>query len=211
MINNIDVLIHSSIRIRTGSGSIYIDPFHMDEETHDAAFILITHDHHDHFSPEDIRKAAREDTVLVAPENMAKKAREVSGLVAEIVTVAPGNSYEIKGLSLETIPAYNTLKPFHPKSAGWVGYILNLEGKRIYIAGDTDITEENRKVSCDIALVPVGGTYTMDAKKAAKLVNEIRPEIAVPMHYGDIVGSPKDAEIFKKNVDPAVKVVIRMV
>ena len=210
MINNIDVLIHSSIRIRTGSGSIYIDPFHMDEETHDAAFILITHDHHDHFSPEDIRKAAREDTVLVAPENMAKKAREVSGLVAEIVTVAPGNSYEIKGLSLETIPAYNTLKPFHPKSAGWVGYILNLEGKRIYIAGDTDITEENRKVSCDIALVPVGGTYTMDAKKAAKLVNEIRPEIAVPMHYGDIVGSPKDAEIFKKNVDPAVKVVIRM-
>ncbi len=210
MINNIDVLIHSSIRIRTGSGSIYIDPFHMDEETHDAAFILITHDHHDHFSPEDIRKAAREDTVLVAPENMAKKAREVSGLVAEIVTVAPGNSYEIKGLSLETIPAYNTLKPFHPKSAGWVGYILNLEGKRIYIAGDTDITEENRKVSCDIALVPVGGTYTMDAKKAAKLVNEIRPEIAVPMHYGDIVGSPKDAEIFKKNVDPAIEVAIRM-
>ena len=210
MINHIDVLVHSSIRIRTESGSIYIDPFHMDEETHDAAFILITHDHYDHFSPEDIRKAAREDTVMVVPENMKKKAGEAADLVAETVTVSPGHSYTVKGLSLETIPAYNVLKPFHPKSAGWVGYILNLDGKRIYIAGDTDITDENKKVSCDIALVPVGGTYTMDAKKAAKLVNLIRPEIAVPMHYGDIVGDPKDAEIFKKNVDPAIKVAIRM-
>lgn len=210
MIEKIEVLAHSSIRIRLESGSIYIDPFHVEEAFHDAALILVTHDHYDHFSPEDIRKVCRKDTILTVPENMKDKAAVLAGSVGKIVTVRAGRSYNIDDFEFETLPAYNTLKPFHPKSAGWVGYILQIEGQRIYIAGDTDITKENKQVSCDIALVPVGGTYTMDAGKAAKLVNIIRPKIAVPTHYGDIVGKKEDAAIFAQNVDPDIRVEIRM-
>lgn len=209
MIENIDVLTHSSIRIRYGSGSIYFDPFHVKEDYHDASYILVTHDHYDHFSQEDIRKVCRGDTILIAPEKMADKAMALSGTVGKVVTVRPGESCSIDGLEIETLPAYNTLKPFHPKTAGWVGYIVILDGQRIYVAGDTDITKENKEVACDIALVPVGGTYTMDARKAAKLVNTIRPKIAVPTHYGDIVGKEEDAETFAMNVDSDIKVVIR--
>ena len=102
---------------------------------------------------------------------------------------------------------YNILKPFHPKAAGWVGYILKINGKRIYIAGDTDATKEAKEVICDIALVPIGGTYTMDAKKAAELVNEINPEVVIPTHYGSIVGKLSDAKVFAANVKDTIKVV----
>ena len=112
----------------------------------------------------------------------------------------------MEGLKFETVRAYNLLKPFHPKSAQWVGYILETGGKRIYIAGDTDATKEAKAVKCDIALVPIGGTYTMDAKKAADFVNEIRPEIAIPVHYGNVVGKPSDGEVFAGNVKDPVKV-----
>ena len=206
MTENIEVFTQNSIRIRSETGTIYIDPFHMKEEPKDADLILITHDHYDHFSPEDIGKVSRSDTVLVVPEKMAGKAREATGMVGSIETVKPGEHREISGLLLETIPAYNLLKPFHPKSAGWVGYILCLEGKRIYIAGDTDATKEAKAVRCDVALVPVGGTYTMDAKKAAELINEIRPTVAIPVHYGSVVGSAADGDTFAANVKDPVRV-----
>lgn len=206
MTENITVFRQNSIRIKSGDTVIYVDPFQMEETYHDAAFILITHDHYDHFSPESIEKAACKDTVLVVPEKMKKKASEVSGFVSKIVTVSPGAKESAYGLEFETVPAYNLLKPFHPKSAEWVGYILCLDGKRIYIAGDTDATKEAKEVKCDVALVPIGGTYTMDAKKAAEFVNAIRPEVAIPVHYGHIVGSPKDGEIFAANVNPPVRV-----
>ena len=125
-------------------------------------------------------------------------------------TVIQGVFREAGGLEFETVAAYNTLKPFHPKRAGWVGYILRVNGKRIYIAGDTDLTKEAREVKCDIALVPVGGTYTMDARKAAELVNEIRPEIAIPVHYGSVAGSPADADRFSEMVSSSIKVEIKM-
>jgi len=206
MTENIEVFTQNSIRIRSGVGVVYIDPFQMKEEPKDADFVLITHDHYDHFSPEDIGKVVKADTVLVVPEKMESKAKEVSGAVGKIVTVNPGESCEIGGFSFETVPAYNTLKPFHPKSAGWVGYILRINGKRIYISGDTDATNEAKAVKCDIALVPIGGTYTMDAKKAAELINAIRPEVAIPVHYGNIVGKPGDGEVFAENVMAPVKV-----
>lgn len=126
--------------------------------------------------------------------------------MSKIVTVTPGVYKEIDGLEFETVAAYNTLKPFHRKDAGWVGYILRIDGKRIYIAGDTDATKEARGVKCDVALVPIGGTYTMDAKKAADLVNEIRPSVAIPVHYGAVVGSPKDGDVFAANVREPIKV-----
>ena len=206
MTDNIEVFIQNSIRIRSGVGVIYVDPFRMQEEPKDADFILITHDHYDHFSPEDIGKVCKADTVLVVPEKMAAKAQEVRGMVGKIETVKPGIYREIGELEFETVPAYNTLKPFHPKSAEWVGYILRIDGERIYIAGDTDATREAKAVKCDIALVPIGGTYTMDAKKAAELINTIRPDVAIPVHYGHIVGKPSDGDVFAENVMYPIKV-----
>ena len=205
MLDNIDVFKQNSIRIKSDAGTIYIDPFKIDNETHDADFILITHEHYDHFSPEDIDKIKKDDTVLVVPEKMEAKAANAG--IKETQTVKPGTYHEIGNLELETIPAYNLLKPFHPKAAGWVGYILKVNGKRIYIAGDTDATKEAKEVICDIALIPIGGTYTMDAKKAAELVNEINPEIAIPTHYGSVVGKLSDAKIFAANVKDTIKVV----
>ena len=206
MVDKIDVFKQNSIRIKSDVGTIYIDPFKIDDETHDADFILITHDHYDHFSSEDIAKIKKDTTVLVVPEKMEAKAVKESG-IKEIETVKPGTYHEIGNLELETIPMYNILKPFHPKAAGWVGYILKINGKRIYIAGDTDATKEAKEVICDIALVPIGGTYTMDAKKAAELVNEINPEVAIPTHYGSIVGKLSDAKVFAANVKDTIKVV----
>ena len=206
MVDKIDVFKQNSIRIKSDVGMIYIDPFKIDDETHDADFILITHDHYDHFSSEDIAKVKKDTTVLVVPEKMEAKAVKESG-IKEIETVKPGTYHEIGNLELETIPAYNLLKPFHPKAAGWVGYILKINGKRIYIAGDTDATKEAKEVICDIALVPIGGTYTMDAKKAAELVNEINPEVAIPTHYGSIVGKLSDSKVFAANVKDTIKVV----
>ena len=203
---DITVFTQNSIRIGSSIGKIYIDPFRMNEAPKDADYILVTHDHYDHFNPEDIPKVSRGDSVLVVPENMKEKAKEVSGMVGRIVTVKPGDSLNVDKLSVDTIPSYNIGKPFHPKEAGWVGYILNVDGKRIYIAGDTDATEEAKKVKCDIALVPIGGKYTMNAKEAAELVNIIRPKIAIPVHFGGVVGSPEDAETFKSNVDKDIEV-----
>lgn len=206
MIENIFVNGQNSIQIKDRLGMIYVDPFQIRKKTNDAAFIFITHDHYDHFSPDDIAKVAGDNTILVVPEKMAGKARQVSEMVGRVETVRPGLHREIQGLEFETVPAYNVLKPFHPKSAEWVGYIFLVDGKRIYVAGDTDATKEAKAVKCDVALVPVGGTYTMDAKKAAELVNTIHPTVAIPVHYGTVVGSPKDGEVFAEYVKEPTEV-----
>ena len=116
----------------------------------------------------------------------------------------------VQGIKFETIPAYNTNKTFHPKKNGWVGYIIIINGIRYYIAGDTDITEENKKVKCDEAFVPVGGTYTMNFKEAANLINEIKPKIAIPIHYGSVVGTEQDAIDFIRLLHPEIKGIILM-
>ena len=206
MVDNITVNTQNSIRITSRVGVIYIDPLEIPDDKNNADYILITHDHYDHFSPEDIRKVAKSGSVLVVPEKMASKAQEVADAVGRIETVKPAVYREISGLEFETVPAYNTLKPFHSKSAEWVGYVLRIDGKRIYIAGDTDATKEAKAVKCDIAIVPIGGTYTMDARKAAELVNTLRPDIAIPVHYGSIVGKPSDGDVFAENVKSPIKV-----
>ena len=210
MTENIRIFTQNSIRIESAQGAIYIDTFKMNEAPHDAAYILITHDHYDHFSPDDIEKVANKNTILVVPEKMKSKADKIFGMVKRIETVSPGIKTEIDGLGIEAVPSYNIIKPFHPKSAGWVGYILNIDGERIYIAGDTDLTKEAKEVKCDIALIPIGGTYTMDAKKAAELVNIIKPKTVIPTHYGSIVGTAKDADAFAKLVDESIDVNIIM-
>lgn len=207
MLDNIEVFTHSSIRIKDKARAIYIDPFQMKSDPHDADYVFITHSHSDHFSLDDIRKVIKSSTILVVPSKMEDDARELSAEVKNIIPLKPGIYKELSGLEVETIPAYNTVKPFHPKRAEWLGYILRIDGKRVYIAGDTGATKEAKQVRCDIALIPVGGTYTMDVKRAAELVNIIRPEYAIPTHYGSIVGKKTDGQTFASLVDSTIKVV----
>ena len=210
MLNNIEVLYHSSIRINKEK-TIYIDPFKIDRNYNDADIIFVTHDHYDHYSEEDIDKVINENAVIVIPEELLTKVLKKGINKDAIVTVEPDKKYMVQGIKFETVPAYNTYKTFHPKENGWVGYVIEINGIKYYIAGDTDITEENKKVKCDVAFVPVGGTYTMDFKEAAQLVNEIQPKVAVPIHYGSVVGTKQDAEEFIKLLHTNIKGVILMI
>jgi len=195
----IEINCHSSIKITKGK-IIYIDPFKIEKESHDADIILITHDHYDHYSPEDIEKVTTNETIVVAPKTM-----KALNKMKNVILVEPSKTYEVRGIKIETIPAYNNNKQFHPKNNKWVGYIIEIEGTRYYIAGDTDITPENKQVKCDVALVPVGGTYTMTAEEGAELVNMIKPKIAIPTHYGSIVGNKEDGEKFQKLLNAEIE------
>ena len=209
MLEDITVLCHSSIKINKEK-VIYIDPFKIDKNYNDADIIFITHDHYDHYSEEDINRVKKEDTVIIVPEELLTKVLRKGFRQDYIITVVPNQKYMVEGIEFETVSAYNTNKQFHPKENEWVGYIIEIKGSRYYIAGDTDITEENKKVKCDVALVPVGGTYTMDFKEAAYLINEIKPKIAVPIHYGSVVGTKQDAIDFSKLVHPEIECKILM-
>ena len=209
MLENIEVLYHSSIRINKEK-TIYIDPFKIDRNYNDADIVFITHDHYDHYSEEDIDKVINENTTIIIPEELLTKLLRKGINKNAIITVEPNEKYMVQGIKFETIPAYNTNKTFHPKENGWVGYIITLDDIRYYIAGDTDITEENRRVKYDVAFVPVGGTYTMDFKEAASLINEIKPKIAVPTHYGSVVGTEQDAIDFIRLLHPEIKGIILM-
>ena len=209
MLENIEVLYHSSIRINKDK-IIYIDPFKIDKNYNDADIVFITHDHYDHYSEEDIDKVINKNTTIIIPEGLLTKLLRKGINKNAIITVEPNVKYMVQGIKFETIPAYNTNKSFHPKENDWVGYIITLNDIRYYVAGDTDITEENRKVKCDVAFVPVGGTYTMDFKEAAQLINEIQPKIAVPIHYGSVIGTEQDASDFIKLLHPNIKGMILM-
>lgn len=209
MSNNIEILYHSCIKIN-GEKIIYIDPFKVEKNYNDADLIFITHDHYDHYSEEDIDKVINRNTIIIVPDGLLTKLFKKGIDKDRVVVVKPNNEYKIDEISFETIPAYNINKKFHPKENGWVGYIINLENTKYYIAGDTDITEENQKVNCDIAFVPVGGTYTMDYIEAASLVNKIEPKIAIPIHYGSIVGTKQDAANFIKLLNSNIEGIILM-
>ena len=209
MLENIEVLCHSCIKFNKGE-VIYFDPFKIEKNYNDADAIFITHDHYDHYSEEDIDKVIKEETIIVAPEDLLTKLLKKGFERDNMVLVTPNQKYTVKGIEFQTIPAYNVNKQFHPKANEWVGYVLKIDGVTYYIAGDTDITEENKKVKCDVAFVPVGGTFTMDYKEAAELINEIKPKIAVPTHYGSIVGEKSDGISFSKLVSPEIEVEVLM-
>lgn len=209
MLDDIQVLCHSSIKLNKEK-VIYFDPFHIKEEFHDADIIFCTHSHYDHFSKEDINKVKKEDTFIVVTEDLKNKCLENGFSLDQILLVKPNREYKLFNFTFNTIPAYNINKQFHPKQNNWVGYILNFNNTTFYIAGDTDITEENKKVKCDIAFIPVGGTYTMDYKEAAELTNIINPKIVIPTHYGDIVGKKEDAQAFEQVVNSNIQCVIKM-
>lgn len=209
MLEDIEVLYHSSIRINKGK-LIYIDPYHIEKNYNDADMIFITHDHYDHYSEEDIDKVRKNNTIFIVPENLLNKLIKKGINDENIITLDPGDAENIDGIKVEAIHSYNMDKPFHPKENNWLGYVIEIDGVRYYIAGDTDITEENKKIKCDVAFVPVGGTYTMNFSEAAQLVNIIKPKIAVPIHYGSIVGTKQDATDFIKLLYPTTKGIILM-
>ncbi len=200
-LDNITVNAQSSIRI-AGSKILYFDPFQIADVSHDADIIFITHEHYDHFEPESIAKIKKEGTFLAAPESMKKKVLSESGVESDrCVFYNPGETHELEGIVIETIPAYNKLKPFHPKGKQWQGYIVKMDDARYYVAGDTDVNEDIQKVKCDVALIPIGGHYTMDKKQAADYIANLKPKAVIPTHYGNVVGKPTDGSDFQNDVE----------
>ena len=204
----VEVLCHSSIKI-TEDVIIYIDPYKINKEYHDADYIFFTHSHYDHFSPEDIEKVKKESTVFIVTEDIKEETEKLFSK-EYVFAVGPNENYHVHGLDFKTTYAYNVNKGFHPKENRWVGYIITVNHKTYYIAGDTDNIEEIRDIECDEALIPIGGTYTMDYQEAAGLANTIKAKVVIPTHYGSIVGDKEDAIKFKELVNnKEVKILIK--
>lgn len=181
---------HSSIRIE-GEQVVYIDPWKVGGEPK-ADLILVSHGHHDHFSPIDIGKLQKENTIVVGPPDCMTR------LAGNVLPMQPGGTVTIGDIKIEAVPSYTPQKPFHPRASQWLGFILEMAGMRIYYAGDTDFIPEMKDIRADIVILPVGGTYTMTAEEAARAVELIQPQLAIPIHCGDIVGVMDDTERFKK-------------
>jgi L-ascorbate metabolism protein UlaG (beta-lactamase superfamily) len=203
---------HSGFRIRTREATVYIDPYRVLDGPQ-ADLILITHGHYDHYSPQDVERLSHEDTCLVAPPAVAERAQ------GRVSSIAPGQDLELEqvpGIEVTAVAAYNTSKRdtdgrlFHPREAGWVGYDLNVRGERLYHSGDTDVIEEMDAVTgVDVALLPVSGTYVMTAGEAAEAARRIQPRVAVPMHWGEHIGTREDAEAFAAKAPGEVRILER--
>jgi len=195
-------LTHASIRFERDK-VIYIDPFKIDGAPKDADIIFCTHDHFDHLSPGDIKKVMKPGAILVVPKKKAKKFKKYE--LSEVIGVEPFNEYEAQGIKFRTVPSYNLDKKFHKKKKNWVGYIIDVDEASYYFAGDTDYIPEMDEIEADVVFLPVGGTYTMNAEEAAKAANSIKPKVAVPIHFGTVVGAREDAETFTKNLDQGIQ------
>lgn len=200
---NFQWLGHDGYRISAAGKTIYIDPYQLSkpqQHKNDADIILISHNHFDHLSIDDLKHLVNTKTTIVAAKECTEQLKGLKA--AQVKGASPGDKITVQGLSIETIPAYNTNKKFHPKADGKVGFVLTANDLRIYHTGDSDDIPEMSSVTPDVALVPVSGTYVMTAEEAARAVNDkIRPrKLAIPMHYGSIVGSEQDAIKFKQMV-----------
>jgi L-ascorbate metabolism protein UlaG (beta-lactamase superfamily) len=210
LLDALDWLGHSGFRLRAGRAVVYIDPYRVPDGAAPADLILITHGHYDHFSPQDVEKLSTKRTWLVGPAAVAER---VSG---QVHSIAPGEFLEdeiVRGVHVGAVAAYNTSKRdadgnvFHPREAGWVGYELNVWGERLYHSGDTDVIPEmDRVTGVDVALLPVSGTYVMTANEAAEAARRIQPRVAVPMHWGEVIGTAEDARAFAKKAPVEVRI-----
>lgn len=209
MYEEVRVLTHSSIRIEAGGEVMYFDPFNIKDAAHDADIIFVTHEHFDHFSPEDIAKISNSFTLLVCPESMKERLKETDIDEEFIELVVPGDELEVNKVRIEAVAAYNVGKQFHPKENAWVGYIVTAGDTVYYVAGDTDVNADVSGVHCDVALLPCGGKYTMDVNEAAALAEKIAPKLAIPTHYGSVAGDPgcgaAFAEILKGKIETSVR------
>lgn len=191
---------HDGFRIDAGK-TIYVDPYQI-EGGPVADLILITHEHFDHCSPEDVAKIQGPETVIVTEKDSAKK------VTGDVRVLKPGEILDLGDVKIEAVPSYNTDKDFHPKKNGWLGFIVEIEGVKVYHAGDADFIPEMKDFEVDIALLPVSGTYVMTADQAVKAALAINPKLAIPMHYGAIVGDEQDALNFKKELEGKIDVSI---
>jgi L-ascorbate metabolism protein UlaG (beta-lactamase superfamily) len=213
LLDSLEWLGHSGFRIRVGKAVIYIDPYRVPDGAPPADLILVTHGHYDHFSPQDIERLTGKGTWLVGPAAVAER---VSG---QVHSIAPGEALDdelVRGVYVAAVAAYNTSKrdgdgnPFHPREAGWVGYELNVRGERLYHSGDTDVIPEMDSVTgVDVALLPVSGVYVMTAQEAAEAARRIQPRVAVPMHWGQHLGSEEDARTFAEHAPVQVRILPR--
>lgn len=196
----ISINARSSIRIE-GTKVIYFDPFKITEHKHDADIVFITHEHYDHFSPEDIKKIFNENTILIAPYSMKQIVFEeigkIGGETKFVKAEDSGTNLMIDGVLIKWVRAYNIDKPFHTKESGWIGYVVTLDEETYFVTGDTDANEDNENVKCDILLVPCGGKYTFNTDEAAEFTYKLRPRKVIPTHYTDMVGESEIGEIFK--------------
>lgn len=191
---------HASFKICREDTVIYIDPWKLKKSPNDATLVLVSHSHYDHYSPEDIAKVSGPDTKLIASADVVVKEKAGEAIM-------PGLVVELESVRVRGVAAYNPDKQFHPRAKNWVGFIIEIGGKRIYYAGDTDLTEEMKALKdIDVALLPVGGTYTMNAEEAAEAARHIKPRQAIPYHWGDIVGGRSDAERFAELAECEVKI-----
>ncbi len=203
MKDNIEVFCQSTIRISRDL-VLYFDPFKIENESFDADIIFITHDHFDHFDIKSILKIKKDDTFIVVPSTL--KDEVLSYFERDnIIVVEPNNNYVVRGISFRTVPAYNTNKDFHPRSKNWVGYLVFIDNISYYIMGDTDDTVDARSIKPDVLFIPIGGVYTMNYKEAIEFTNYVKPKVAVPIHYGDIVGSKEDAEKYIMDLDSEIE------
>jgi L-ascorbate metabolism protein UlaG (beta-lactamase superfamily) len=200
MVDRVVWLGHDGFRI-DGPKTVYIDPYGISPGK-PADLILVTHEHFDHCSPEDVARVQTPETAVITEKDSALK------LSGDLRILAPGETVEIAGVRVETVPAYNVNKNFHPKSKGWLGFIVEIDGVRIYHAGDTDFIPEMSGIETDIALLPVSGTYVMTAEEAVEAALAIGPKVAIPMHYGAIVGGPSDADTFRSALEGKIEVVV---
>jgi L-ascorbate metabolism protein UlaG (beta-lactamase superfamily) len=213
LLDSVEWLGHSGFRIRAGGSVLYIDPYRVSPGAPPADLILITHGHYDHFSPQDLERLSHDGTRLVGPAAVAER---VGGRVHSI---APGESLGdelVRGVEVSAVAAYNTSKRdadgrvFHPREAGWVGYEVNVRGERLYHSGDTDVIPEmDGLTGVDVALLPVSGVYVMTADEAAEAARRIQPRVAVPMHWGEQIGTEADARAFAERAPVEVRIMER--
>lgn len=192
-IKSIHWLHHASFRVETSDSIIYFDPWKI-KNTIKADYIFVSHNHFDHFSINDIDNLTKKGTIIICPSEVSVEIKNYS-----LKEVKTGDTFKTGNLKTEVIPAYNINKNFHPKNTGKVGFVVEIDGVRIYHAGDTDFTPEMKELkNIDFALIPIGGTYTMGPEEAAEFVNTVRPEVTIPMHYGELAPGKKELEEFKK-------------
>ncbi|HHE36547.1 MAG TPA: MBL fold metallo-hydrolase [Candidatus Woesearchaeota archaeon] len=204
----IELLNHASVKIKNKK-TIYIDPFQLSNghQLEKADIVLITHPHYDHCSPSDVELVSDENTLIITVPDAQSKLNHLK--VKGITLIEPGRTIKVNDEKITAVPAYNVNKQFHPKDNEWVGFIVEMEGVKVYHAGDTDLIPEMRDIETDVALLPVGGTYTMNAMEAAEATKTFKKcRIAIPMHYGSIIGNASDAETFKNNAACEVKILI---